>query len=276
MKKVHWMSFILLILVFSMMVCKQTQVTSVWLDKPLEIDGKRNELGQAGHFSKTNELSLSFQNNDTLLYLSLMGPRSKNFNLLMTGFTLWMENMANEKIGIRIPGKQTDQRNPGEDPMMMDPRFGTPEEPPISIQQIEIIQKDNQILRLINLYENRSDDVQFAVGLDHNMMVIELGIPFNLSFTLGKLFKISAGEKVRLKFESTQIAIGERPGGMGNPEMGGPVDGGLGGPGGVGFDGRGGGRLGDPGGSGPAGSSAHSGYSGPKFSIELLLANNPL
>ena len=159
MKKNRWLSMVSILPLLLLMICKPTQVTSVWRDQPVEIDGKQNEWTQAGQYIESHELSLNYQNNDTLLYISLLGPRSKNFNLLMAGFTLWMENMAGEKIGIRIPSKKIEPRNtdeeqaPDREMMMRDSRSGPPEEPMMEIQQLEIIQSDKQVLRLVNLYE---------------------------------------------------------------------------------------------------------------------------
>nr|MBP7460928.1 hypothetical protein [Candidatus Delongbacteria bacterium] len=273
MKSFQWWSMASICSLLFLMLCKQAQVSSVWTNQPLEIDGKRNEWTQAVQYIESHELSLNYQNNDTLLYISLIGPRSKNFNLMMAGFTLWMENIAGEKIGIRIPGKKIEPRNTDEEQeldremMIKNSKTGPPEEAMMGIQQLEIIQSDKQVLRLVNLYENRSDDIQFAVKNDRNMIVMEFGIPFNLSFNPVKLFRITTGEKLKLKFESNSISMAEGPeGGPGGGGPGGGFGGGLGGsgPGGGGFgSGPGGGGFGrGPGGGGPGGGGFGGGPGG--------------
>jgi hypothetical protein len=281
MKKGLWLLF--LVGVVHLGGCKNVEVSSLWLDRPIDIDGSDAEWENAKMYIEEANLSLGLFNDAEYLYVSLVtADRNVERQIMGQGLTVWFDAKGgkNKTFGVHFPlgmrGRGPDGRPSGEDREMLPSSGGGEPEggytPPAfdrgdreggmpSFDRGERIfgrvQTEMEILgpgkndRMILPLDGKQG-IEVRTGHDNDRLVYELKVPLAASDSFAYAVGAVSGKTFSIGFETPEMDRSRMPGRR--EGMGGPGDG-FGGPGGgMGIPGGGpgggmGGHRGGPGGA---------------------------
>jgi hypothetical protein len=102
---IHW-SFILFLLTILFVACGSIQLSSIWRDREVTIDGKHDDwLNGLLYFEREN-ISLGLLNDESFMYICMIveNPIIRN-QIMRQGFTLWFDPSGGNKriFGIKFP-----------------------------------------------------------------------------------------------------------------------------------------------------------------------------
>ena len=240
------------------------QLSSVWRDREIVVDGSDSDWRGATAYVKGSNLALGIRNDNDYLYACvIMMDRQMQMQMMATGFTVWFdpEGGKEKTFGIHFPLGMQGQQPPTAPGGRGNPS-GNPEEVQKLLEQtqreLEIMgpsKKDRERMLLM-----QAQGISVKIGSTQGFLVYELKVPLRKSTEHPYAIGVDSGHAVGVGFETTEINLEkmrEQMDGMAGPPGGGggmpPGGGGMGGPpgGGGGMPPGGGGMGGPPGGGRP-------------------------
>ena len=213
-----------------------TELTSIWNNNEVVIDGQANEWGSHTYYLKETHLSLGVRNDDDFLYLCLMSSEGQfRRQIIALGLTVWFEPEGGQKLGIHYPvGMQRRGAAPfsdGENPNLSQDRERIMEQALLDIEVLGSDKNDRQLFTTLDIpgisvkvessqgavvYEmkvpiKQTKDHPYALGADVRKVI-------NLSMETGNLPSSSSGEGRRGGGEGRGGRGGRRSRGGEQPE----------------------------------------------------------
>jgi hypothetical protein len=252
--------------------CKNPEVTSLWLDRAIVIDGSDAEWENSKLYIEEANLSLGLFNDADNLYLCLVTAERRTQRRIMgQGFTVWFDAKGgkDKSFGIHFPlgrmERMPNERPPSEDsealpesesiePDTPDKQRGNPGIGPDE-SLFDRVQTEMEILGpgkedRLKLPLDGKEGIEVKTGFANERLVYELKVPLVRSektpyaVGVGSVNSVSIGFETS-EFNKSRMRMPGRQGGHGAPPGGGMDEGGMdGGSGGGGFGGMGGGPPG--------------------------------
>jgi len=221
-------------------------MSSVWLSKPVVVDGKDSEWQGVMKPVEDKNFTLGMYNDDSYLYLSMVtGNRLLQMQILSLGLTVWLDPTGGKgrALGIRFPlgfGGEREirgalaKRRAGIEEPDMEGRWAHIEPTLTAFEVVRNGDEDKQ-----RLLRSQSEDIEVDLSYQDQTLTYELKVPLtqNEAHPIG--IAVVDGKPVGLRLETPTIdreSIVDR-----SREGGTETGGGIGGAGGRGgFGGRGG------------------------------------
>lgn len=202
--------------------CGEPELTSIWADREIVIDGDHTDWEGAVRYFEDAGATIGIMNDATHLYLCLA---STDLNIrrqvLGSGLTLWFEASDGEddRAGIKFPigAREMGMRlgEPGErpDPDAMMAWFEGLE------PELEIVSSDGFNTRM---FVAQAAGIEVDVGLTKGAFVYEAKIPLTDAGGAAAFIGAEAGSTIRLALETPEIDREMMRGRMGRGGPGGP------------------------------------------------------
>ncbi len=244
-KLLAW-SFILFLLAILFVACGSIQLSSIWRDREVTIDGKHDDWLNALMYFEDENISLGLQNDESFMYICMIveDPMIRN-QIMRQGFTLWFEPAGGKKrnFGIKFPlgmsEEEMQMRGMQERDVPMKPRRGeqSPERfmqaPMRQMNELEILGpgKDESVRMPID----EAKGINVTVKLSSGTLVYELKVPLSQDEQNPYAIGAKAGSSIGIILETPKInrsnmrrgMAGGMPGGGGRGGMGGMPGGGM-------------------------------------------------
>jgi hypothetical protein len=244
-KRLAW-SFILLLLAILFVACGSIQLSSIWRDREVTIDGKHDDWLNALMYFEDENISLGLQNDESFMYICMIveDPMIRN-QIMRQGFTLWFEPAGGKKrnFGIKFPVGMSDEqmqmRGMQEGAVPMKPRRG--EQDPERFMQAPMRQMNElEILgpgkdESVRIPIDEAKGINVTVKLSSGTLVYELKVPLSQDEQNPYAIGAKAGSSIGIILETPKInrsnmrrgIAGGMPGGGGRGGMGGMRGGGM-------------------------------------------------
>lgn len=244
-------SFILLLLTILFIACGSIQLSSIWRDREVTIDGKHDDWLNALMYFEEENISLGLQNDESFMYICMIveDPMIRN-QIMRQGFTLWFDPPGGKKriFGIKFPVGMSEEemqmRGMREEDVQQKQRRGEqdPErfrqDPMRQMTELEIIGpgKDESVRMPID----EAKGINIIMRASSGTLVYELKVPLSQNEQYPYAVGVTAGSSIGIRLETPKLKRSNMRRGMAGGMPGGGGRGGMGGmPGGGGMRGGG-------------------------------------
>lgn len=239
-------SFILFLLTILFVACDSFQLSSIWRDREVTIDGKHDDWLNAMIYFEKENISLGLLNDESFMYICMIveNPMIRN-QIMRQGFTLWFDPAGGKKrnLGIKFPVGMSEEemqmRGMQEGDVPMKPRRG--EQDPERFMQAPMRQMNELEILGPGKDESVRMPIDEAKGININMrassgtLVYELKVPLSQNEQYPYAVGAKAGSSIGIRLETPKInrsnmrreMAGGMPGGGGRGGMGGMGGGGM-------------------------------------------------
>ncbi len=247
---IAWL-FILFILTILFVSCSQFNLSSIWRDREVTIDGKHDDWLNALMYFEEENISLGLLNDESFMYICMIveNPMIRS-QIMIQGFTLWFDPDSGKKriFGIKFPiglsEERMQMRGMQEKDAPMKPRRGEldPEmarqAPMREMTELEILGpgKDESV----RLPIEQAKGIHVTINASSGTLVYELKVPLSQDEKNPYAIGTKAGNTIGIRLETPKInrsnmrrGMGGMPGGGGRGGMGGMPGGGRMGGGGM-------------------------------------------
>ncbi len=236
--------FILFLLTIFFIACGQFQLSSIWRDREVTIDGKHDEWLNSLMYFEEDNISLGLLNDESFMYICMIveNPMIRS-QIMRQGFTLWFDPDGGKKriFGIKFPigmSEEMQMRGMREGDVPMKPK--REEQDPERVRQapmrqmteLEIIGpgKDESVRMPIE----QAKGINVTINSSSGSLVYELKIPLSQDEQKPYAVGAKAGSSIRIRLETPKFkrpnmrgGMGGMPGGGGRGGMGGMRGGGM-------------------------------------------------
>jgi len=230
-RRLAW-SFILFFLTIFFIACDHFQLSSIWRDREVAIDGKHDDWLNALMYFEEEYISLGLLNDESFLYICMIveNPMIRS-QIMRQGLTLWFDPAGGKKriFGIKFPVGMPDEvmqmRRTQEGDAPMKPRRGEPD--PERVRQIPM----RQMTELEILGPGKDESIRLPIeeakGININLsassgtLVYELKIPLSQDEQNPYAIGAQAGSSIGLRLETPKINRSNMRRGMGGVPGGG-------------------------------------------------------
>jgi len=247
-------SFILFLLTILFVACGQFQLSSIWRDREVMIDGKHNDWLNAMMYFEKENISLGLLNDESFMYICMIveDPIIRN-QIMRQGFTLWFDPVGGKKrnFGIKFPIGMSEEdiqmRGMREEDVPIKPRRGEqdPERfmqaPMRQMTELEILGpgKDESVRIPID----EAKGINVTINSSSGTLVYELKIPLSQDEQNPYAIGAKSGSSIGIRLETPKISRSNMRRGMAGGMPGGGGRGGMPGGGGMGGGGMRGGGM---------------------------------
>ncbi|MEW6194892.1 MAG: hypothetical protein AB1521_07045 [Bacteroidota bacterium] len=212
------LKYLLLITLVSLAGCGSSgQLTSIWDENVIAIDGNSAEwLSELKH-DKDNGIAYAFRNDKDFLYMCIVFIEPSKLMLMRSGAIIWFEGEDESKtFGIRypLPGLSGEREGQNFDKEMFNRENINERTQQYFLKQTElsIVNKDKYPLGQFPIISNK-EGIQTKVGYSNDRFVYELRVP--LRGNKNHLYRIDAepGENLSVQFETEEFDLEKMRGG---------------------------------------------------------------
>ncbi len=200
------------------------QLTSVWNENVVVVDGNSAEwLSELKH-DKDNGIAYAFRNDKDFLYMCIVFIEPSKLMLMRSGAIIWFESEDESKtFGIKYPlpklSAEIEEQNLDREMFNRENINEKIKQYFLKQTELSVVNKDKYPLGQFPIISNK-EGIQVKVGYSNDRFVYELRVP--LRDNKNHLYRIDAelGENLSVKFETEESELGKIVGG-GMPERGG-------------------------------------------------------
>ncbi len=245
-RRLAW-SFILFLFAIFFIACDHFQLSSIWRDSEVTIDGRHDDWLNALMYFEEENISLGLQNDESFLYICMVveNPMIRS-QIMGQGLMLWFEPAGGKKriFGIKypvgMPEEERQMRRMREGDAPMKPRReeqepeGIRQTPMRQMTELEILGpgKDERI----RLPIKEAKGININLSASSGTLVYELKIPLSQDEQNPYAIGTQAGSSIGIRLETPKInrsnmrrgMAGGMPGGGGRGGMGRMPGGGMG------------------------------------------------
>jgi len=238
---IYLLSMGVLLLLTSVVWCKDTEFNSIWRKAEITVDGAESEWSGLFYYLEEQKVGLGLQNDTDNLYVIIKATdRNTQLQIMRTGLTIWLDATGKKKktLGIHYPIGMQDygmplamDRQPSQDSSKLQKQFTE------MLDKIEILGPGKNDKNRINRVNNSG--IEASVNDTLGVMVCEFKIPLKQSNELPYAIAANIGSVISLGLETGELKqemmkekppMGEgMPGGGGGMPPGGMPPGGRGG-----------------------------------------------
>jgi hypothetical protein len=221
-----------LLLLTSVVWCKDTEFNSIWRKAEITVDGAESEWSGSFYYLEEQKVGLGLQNDTDNLYVIIKATdRNTQLQIMRTGLTIWLDATGKKKktLGIHYPIGMQDygmtlamDRQPSQDSSKLQKQFTE------MLDKIEILgleKNDRNRIARVNSF-----GIEASINDTLGVMVCEFKIPLKQSDELPYAVAANIGSVISLGLETGEF---KREKMKGNMPMGEGMHGGRGGRGGM-------------------------------------------
>lgn len=229
-------SFILLLLTILFIACGSIQLSSIWRDREVTIDGKHDDWLNALMYFEEENISLGLQNDESFIYICMIveDPMIRN-QIMRQGFTLWFDPPGGKKriFGIKFPVGMSEEEmqmrgmQEGDVPQKQRRGEQDPEGVRRQMTELEIFGpgKDESVRMTIDEAKGININIRASSGT----LVYELKVPLSQNEQYPYAVGAKAGSSIGIRLETPKLTRSSMRGGMAGGMPGGGGRGGMGG-----------------------------------------------
>jgi hypothetical protein len=229
-------SLILLFLTIFFAACVQFQLSSLWRDRKVTVDGKHDDWLNALMYFEEENISLGLLNDESFMYICMVveDPMIRN-QIMIQGFTLRFDPAGGKKriFGIKFPvglsEEEMQMRWMREGDVPMKPRRG--EQDPEMVRQVQMRQMTElEILgpgkdEKVRIPISEAKGINITINSSSGTLVYELKVPLSQDDQNPYAIGAKAGSSIGISLKSAKFRRPNMRGGMGGMPGGGRRDG---------------------------------------------------